>query len=256
MQLIAVAIEQSARSVNSAKLSNELSALACYTRSFRGLRAATVLAMEGLYLEARVYLRDVYESAGLGRLLAMNPKKADDWLLRERWIKDAEVRQYVEKFTMPGKPEGSSPYSEYYRQASELHHPTMRGCLPLILDGVDSSCVPRLESTFDGNVLDKVLHEIAVECTFVCFTMINAAANPDVIWPEWRKVVNELAMSLSGDADLDHLKRDWDVDQERFDAIASHVLTGDGAEQAINQHPNSVRNTVRRLRESTQEFND
>ena len=256
MQLIAVAIEQSAHSVNSVKLSNELSALACYTRSFRGLRAATVLAMEGLYLEARVYLRDVYESAGLGRLLAMNPKKADDWLLRERWIKDNEVRQYVEKFTMPGGSEGSSPYREYYRQASELHHPTMRGCLPLILDSADAICVPRLESSFDSDILDKILHEIAVECTFVCFTMINAAASPDIIWPEWRKAVHELAMSLVGDSDLDHLKRDWDADQERFDAIASHVLAGDDAEQAIDQHPNSVRNTVRRSRESIEESND
>src|SRR5690349_4110114 len=91
LDLIAWAIQRTTASVNALKASNELSALACYTRAFRGLRAATILATEGLYLEARVYMRDVYESAGLGRLLAMNPKKADKWLLQERWIKDNEV---------------------------------------------------------------------------------------------------------------------------------------------------------------------
>jgi hypothetical protein len=247
LDLIAYIINLSASSLNyGAQTSNELAAVACYTRAFRALRAATILATEGLYLEAKVYIRDVYESAGLGRMLAREPQKADDWLQRERWVKDNEVRQYAENFTAPGEDPKKSPYREYYRLASELHHPTARGCIPLVLAGPDDPCRPKLASEYDEDKLDEVLREIAMETVFVCFTMINAAVDQEVISPDWRKTVGDLARVLSDGLDWSHLDRDWTADQEAFDALRAHVVGADSIEQELNQHPNSARNVQQR----------
>lgn len=252
LDLIAWAVQRSTESVNALKASNELSALSCYTRAFRGLRAATILATEGLYLEARVYLRDVYESAGLGRLLAMNPQKADEWLLREHWIKDNEVRQFIESLVMPGVPQSESPYSEYYRQASDLHHPTMRGSLPLVLRDPACDCDPKLESHFDESALESVLREIAVDTTFVCFTMITAVSDEAVIDPDWRRAVNELAIELAEGFDMSHLVRDWEAEHQHFDELQSHVISGPELDAGLGRHPNSVRNMKLR-RDSAQD---
>lgn len=253
LDLIAWAIQRSAESVNQLRASNELSALACYTRAFRGLRAATILATEGLYLEARVYTRDVYESAGLGRLLAMNPSKADEWLLRQRWIKDNEVRQFIEGLIMPGVSQVESPYREYYRHASELHHPTMRGSLPLVLKDATSDCEPQLESHFDLSSLDSTLREIAIETTFVCFTMIRAVSDEAVIDPDWRHAVNELAIELAEGFDMSHLVRDWEADHQRFEELQRHVVTSPELDTGLDHHPNSVRNMKLRREPANEE---
>lgn len=247
LDLIAYAVGLSATSLNEGpKIANELAAVACYTRAFRGLRAATILATEGLYLEARVYVRDVYEAAGLGRLLAREPKKADDWLVRERWVKDNEVRQYAENFTAPGQDPAQSPYREYYRRASQIHHPTARGCLPLVLTGPDEPCRPQLASEYDAETLDQVLREIGLETVFVCFTIINAVADQEAISPAWRKAVSDLAKELAADLDWSHLDRDWTADQQAFDTLLSHVVDADGTAQALEDHPNSTLNVKRR----------
>jgi hypothetical protein len=247
LDLIAYAINLSAWSLNSGdKITNELAAVACYTRAFRGLRAATILATEGLYLEAKVYVRDVYESAGLGRLVAREPKKADDWLQRERWVKDNEVRQYAENFTAPGEDPANSPYREYYRIASELHHPTARGCIPLVLAGPDEPCQPRLASEYDEDELDDILREIAMEAVFVCFTMINAASDQAAVNPAWRRAVGDLAAELAADRDWSHLDRNWTADQQAFDELRANVIGAEGIDQELDRHPNSVRNLKRR----------
>jgi hypothetical protein len=244
--LIAYTIDRSADSVNAVKTANELSAVACYTRAFRGLRAATVLALEGLYLEARVYVRDVYESAGLARMLARQPAKADEWLLRDRWIKDNEVRQYIESVLMPGISSQNSPYREYYRQSSELHHPTRRGCLPLVLDSPQADCAPKLASYFDEQTLESILHEIAIETTFVSFTIVNAAPGQDVIPPDWRQALVELSKELLPGADLQHLERNWKEDVERYNNLENHIITAKDLDSALDNYPNSVKNIRKR----------
>lgn len=247
LDLIEFAIQLSAASLNEGpKISNVLGAVACYTRAFRGLRAATILATEGLYLEARVYTRDIYESAGLARLLAREPGKADDWLRRERWVKDNEVRQYAENFTAPGEDPTNSPYREYYRIASAVHHPTARGCIPLVLAGPNDPCRPRMASEYDEDELESVLLEIAMEAVFVCFTIINAAADQAMVSPEWRRAVVDLAGLLAADQDWSHLERDWTADQATFDELRAQVIGADGINEALIQHPNSAFNVRRR----------
>lgn len=250
LDLIAHAIDLSATSLNEGGPTvNELSAVACYTRAFRAVRATTILAMSGLYLEARVHARDIYESAGLGRMLAREPGKADDWLSRERWVQDNEVRQYAQAFTAPGIPETESAYREYYQQASQLHHPTARGCLPLVLAGPNEPCEPRLASTYDADELENVLHAIALETLFVCFTIINAASNQALIDPSWRQAVTDLARATAEDADWSHLDRDQNADNELFERIRAEVIGAGELGDLLEQYPNSTRNVLRRSNE-------
>ncbi len=225
---------------------NVLAAVSCYTRAFRGIRAATVLATSGLYLEARVYARDVYESSGLGRMLAKRPDKADRWLLADRWINDNEVRQYAQQFTAPGVPITNSAYSEYYRVASDLHHPTAKACIPLVLTDATSPCEPRLASEYDEDTFVDVLHEIALECAFVCLTIINAAASPDVIPPGWRRAVTEFVTEIGEGVDWSHLERDWEDQARRFNDLAAHVVRADQLDEVLENHPNSLGNVRRR----------
>jgi hypothetical protein len=228
------------------KATNTLSALSCYTRAFRGIRAATILATNGLYLESRVYGRDVYESSSLGRMLAKRPDKADQWLLADRWINDNEVRQYAQQFTAPGTPITESVYREYYRIASDLHHPTAKSCVPLVLTDPSSPCAPRLASEYDEKTFVDVLHEIALECGFVCLTMINAAASPEVIPPDWKRAVTEFVTEIGEGVDWSHLERDWEDESRRFNDLAAHVVAADQLDEILDSHPNSLDNVRRR----------
>jgi hypothetical protein len=248
LDLIADMIDMITDNINETeKATNVLAALACYTRAFRGIRAATLLATNGLYLEARVYARDVYESSSLARMLAKRPSKADEWMLADRWISDNEVRQYAQQFTAPGVPITESAYREYYRIASDLHHPTAKACLPLVLDDPSRPCVPRLISEYDEGAFHNVLKEIALECGFVCLTMINAAASPEVVPPGWRHAVTEFVTTIGSEMDWSHLERDWEEDERRFDDLASHVIGADRLNEVLESHPNSLANVRRRI---------
>ncbi|WP_037305586.1 hypothetical protein [Amycolatopsis orientalis] len=243
LDLIDYMINLATASLNeTAKATNVLAALACYTRAFRGLRAATILATSGLYLEARVYARDVYESASLARMLALRPDKADSWMLANRWIKDNEVRQYAENFTAPGMPIQDSAYRQYYQLASNLHHPTARACLPLVLTDASKPCAPQLTSDYNEDALSNSLAEIALECGFVCLTMINAAAGPEVIPPSWRQAVAEYVAAVGAGADWSHLERDWQAEADRFADLAAHVIPADQLAALLKEHPNSLDN--------------
>lgn len=224
------------------KATNTLAALACYTRAFRGIRVATILATSGFYLEARVYARDIYESASLARMLALRPDKADSWMLANRWINDNEVRQYAQNFTAPGTPIQDSAYRHYYQLASNLHHPTARACLPLVLTDPSQPCAPQLEPAYDEHAMCNALAEIALECAFVCLTMINAAAGEEVIPPSWRQAVIEYITAVGSGTDWSHLERDWQTEGERFADLAAHVLPADQLAEHLKDHPNSLDN--------------
>jgi hypothetical protein len=246
LDLIAYLIVNLSEDVNRHPATNLLSALSCYTRAFRGLRAATILATEGLYLEAKVYLRDVYESSGLARMLAVKPRKADEWI-SGRWVKDNEVRQHIESMLMPGMPVSESPYREYYRQMSELHHPTARACLPLVLVSPDSRCDPQIASRFDENDLVSVLRDIAVISTFVSHTVCNAATDKAAIPPPWRRALAELSKEIMEGYDVSHLERNWEKEESRYDDLHSYVMSADELEAEVERNPNSMINNRRRM---------
>ncbi|MEU8415961.1 hypothetical protein AB0C24_24515 [Amycolatopsis japonica] len=243
LDLIAYMINLATTSLNETeKATNVLAALACYTRAFRGIRAATILSTSGLYLEARVYARDIYESASLARMLANRPDKADSWMLANRWINDNEVRQYAQNFTAPGMPIQDSAYRQYYQLASDIHHPTARACLPLVLTDPSSPCAPQLTPDYNEDALSNSLAEIALECGFVCLTMINAAAGPEVIPPLWRQAVTEFITAIGAGADWAHLERDWQAEADLFADLATHVVPADQLAALLRDHPNSLDN--------------
>lgn len=248
LDLIASAIDQSAASVAQAPAVNEVSALACYTRAFRGLRAAGILATESLYHEARKQARDVYESAGLARMLAKRPDKAEAWLVQERWIKDNEVRQYIENLLLP-QIETESPYRRFYRDACDQVHPMARSTLPLIwtAGAAVAHFEPKLESRPDEVELEKVLKELIAVAVFVGFTILRAAAG-DESWapPQWRRALFELAVEALPDMDDSHLQRDWAGEQREYEAVQAAVVHEHDLSQRLDAHPNSQRNVHRR----------
>jgi hypothetical protein len=89
-----------------------------------------------------------------------------------------------------------------------------------------------------------------MEAVFVCFTVINAAAEQAAIPPDWRRAVADLARTLATDQDWSHLDRDWTADQEAFDELRANVIGADGIDEALNEHPNSARNIRRRQSQS------
>jgi hypothetical protein len=247
LDLVEVVINMIADAFNEGpRATNLLAAVACYTRAFRGIRTATLLATSGLYLEARVYARDVYESSSLARMLAKRPDKADEWLRADHWINDNEVRQFAQKFTAPGMPITESAYRDYYRIASDLHHPTAMACLPLVLASPVEPCMPRLASEYDEEAFENVLKEIALECGYVCLTMINAFADPEAIPPGWRHAVTEFVRAIGSEMDWSHLERDWEEDARRFEDLAAHVIGADRLPDVLREHPNSLDNVRRR----------
>lgn len=242
LEIVVWAIQTSSRSVAEVAAGNEVAALACYTRAFRSLRAAALLATDGLYHEARTQLRDVYESAGLARMLAKRPDKADEWLVRQRWVKDNEVRDYIEKLVLPNMPAEDSPYRAHYRDTCEVLHPTARSTLPLVWSAADARFRPRLQGEYDETELSTVLLEIAAEAVFVGFTILRAAGDESWAPPEWRQALYELAADVLPGTDLSHLHRDWVQEERNFQRIQSAVLRADQIEEAISTHPNSQRN--------------
>lgn len=132
-----------------------------------------------------------------------------------------------------------------------MHHPTAQASLPLILTDSAQPCAPRLHSEFDEAALHDALSGIALECGFVCLTMINAVADQDVIPPAWRQAVTEFLTTIAADADWSHLERDWAAETQRFKDLAAHVITAEQLPEALANHPNSIANL--RSRQDTPE---
>lgn len=98
--LIGYVLESAGSNMRGNAFPNDLGSLACFTRAFRDLRAATLLAMTGYSSASRAVLRSAYEAAGLGRLLSHQPQLAEKWLRNGRWVPDREVRRDIEAQTI------------------------------------------------------------------------------------------------------------------------------------------------------------
>jgi len=226
---------------------NDLGAFACFTRTFRDLRGATLLTLRGYHGQARALLRGAYEAAGLGRLLAKDPELAEKWLRKEHWIPDREVRAYIKTQTLPD--DDGSPYQEFYKLASAWAHPSARSTVPLVLEP-DGSVHPKLMTRFDPDAVETMLREIAAEAVFACFALQRALVDIEVLPATWRQRLAELATEVMGH-EMPHLNRDWDAEQRRFEAMQAHVLPADQLEDHLRTHPNSWDNVRSRMRHDT-----
>ena len=67
---------------------NSLASWLCFRRAVEQLRVAYMAAVMGHYSEIDLLVRAVYESAGLGRKLALEPRNGERWLREGAWHPD------------------------------------------------------------------------------------------------------------------------------------------------------------------------
>jgi hypothetical protein len=221
---------------------NTVAAVACLASAFRGLRAATLLALSGYSTEARAIIRRTYEAAALARMLAHEAALAEKWLRKGEWFPDRKVRDWFGVQAAPN--EERTGYQEYYKHASTYAHPTVRSTLPLIMsDQLLLMTPPDPTESLD------VLREISAEGVFACFALRNAAVDPAVFPPAWLQELAELAESAG--FDLPHLQQDWEAAQASFNQFMNAVIPADELEQHLANDPNSYTNIQRRAEEET-----
>lgn len=221
--------------------SNVVAALACFTRAYRNLEAATTLAKSGYGGQARILLRDVYESAGLARMLAHDPEAADQWVFREHWIPDGQVRRHIAQRI--GE-ESRLAYDTFYQRASDMAHPTAQYTLPYLF-AEDGRVRPQLKSRPNTVANDLTLLEVLLAAIFCCFAVRMAAVDESIIDPKWRQTLTELARRVTGQP-LEHLDRDWQAERNEFARLRANVKTCDDLEDVLREHPNSYDNVRER----------
>jgi len=232
--------------------SNDFAAIACFARSFRQVRAATLLAHFGYYTEVPTVLRAAYEAGGVGRYLAHNPDKADKWIEKttwspdsaEGWVPDRKVREWF------GDTDERA-YSAIYGVLSKGAHPTAASCIPALKIDEDGY-LPRIRTEYEEDAFQESLMEILGVTLWLCFALKNAVANPDLIRPDWTHAVadyaNEVA-DLIGERvgvrpDFSHLQKDWDAEYAKYEAILKRVSVGAEARDMVARHQEKLRRQV------------
>lgn len=233
-------------------LTNDFAAVACFTRAYRQLRAATLLAHMGYDSEVSTLLRAAYEAGSVGRYLAKNPEKADKWVHKvswspkgtEGWIPDREVREWF------GDTEERA-YAENYRRLSRGTHPTAASVVPL-LDMSEEGYFPRFSSVFDSERFQDALVQVLGIVLWTCFALKNAAANPDLIRPDWRHALSDYASDVGkfvaertgAPVDYSHLQRDWEEEYARYDRILERIERGEAGQEIVEKHQEEFRRVV------------
>jgi hypothetical protein len=220
---------------------NDFAARACFVRALRQIRAASMLAMFGYYSEIGLVLRGAYESAGLGRVLAKDPQKAERWLKKGQWFPEAEVRAWLRAGGMNS--ESLNDYTVGYQQLSSWAHPTAASCLRLV-EIAPSGPSLRLRTYFDEEYLRHWIREITATAVFASFAVRNAAVSETVIDPRWRQDLYELAETVF-ERTLPHLHRDWEVERELHARYRRRVLPVAGIDERLDADPRSWRNISR-----------
>jgi hypothetical protein len=242
LDLLAWALESGSDSSRVSPFANDLGALACFTRAYRGLRASTSLCMLGYYVDAEAAIRTVYEAAGLGRMLAKEPDLADKWLRKEVWVPDKDVRTFIEAQVLLEDEE--SPYQRFYKWASGSAHPSARSTLPLVFDSEGEIAV-QLEPRFEELKCQTVGRQIAAVAVFTCFALQRAAVDVTVFPAAWRQELARLAR-LVLDNDMPHLDHDWEAEDKQHRAMLDAILPIEELQQVIQSHPNSQVNVRKR----------
>lgn len=222
---------------------NTVSAVACLARAYHGLQASAWLCLAGFYLEARTMVRGVYESAGLGRMLAKDSEKAQKWLHEGEWVPDRNSRAYVAAMT---DEDSVAPYREYYRRASKVAHPTAMSTLHYAFKP-DGTSALTFGPDFDAQRCVDTLREIVIEAAFVCFAFRNALVDENAFSPDWLREVFELSREVTG-MGMSHLDRDWDQMNADFGHFQTAIRYSSELDEVIDSHPNSYRNIQNRIR--------
>ncbi|WP_331768912.1 hypothetical protein OG948_59380 (plasmid) [Embleya sp. NBC_00888] len=215
---------------------NAIAAAALFGRGYTQLRAAYELAAQGFNAEAFNLLRSVYESTGLGRMLAKEEGTAQKWIEKGQWTPDKKVREWLGEAQHESE-DGVRPYANFYREASAWAHPKAVSCLGLLHVEDD---VINVQTTiiFDADTSRKVVSAITWTTVFACFALRNAVVDERVIPPEWRQELFALARALSGDA-MPHLERDWEQERTRFESVLSRLRDANELTETLRTDPRS-----------------
>jgi hypothetical protein len=218
---------------------NDLSAAVVLARCYRQLTGAWVVTTHGLLGEARNLLRSAYESASLARTLAKDPKLADQWIRDGKWFPDQRVRQWLSDVRRD-PPEEILSYRNFYAEASAWAHPTAESCMGLISVEKDHFFLnPTI--TFNATACRETVAIITGTALFACFAFRNAVVDEQAIPPAWRRDLHELAREISGDP-MYHLDRDWEAEQEHYDAVMANLRDRKYLKGQLRTHPRAYNN--------------
>ncbi|MGW5270167.1 hypothetical protein ACWEQ4_16200 [Rhodococcus sp. NPDC003994] len=223
---------------------NNMAAHACLIRSYQGLQASACLCVQGFYAEALATTRVVYESAGLARALAHKTADAEKWLHEGHWKNDGFSRKFGREMSAASTDAGIA-YQQFYEHASQYAHPMATSVLPMLFGNNGDRYGPRLYPEFDGHQFSKVARQITIEALFVAYALRNAAAEVEVLPPEWLKELAVLAELVTGEQVSD-VQRDWVEFERRHRMLLGKVRHDDELDGALDADSASVRNRKKR----------
>lgn len=228
---------------------NVVSSVACFTRAYRQVRAALLLAHVGYYSEVGLLLRGAYESAGTGQRLAKEPDEADKWLRKNQWWPEKVVRARLRALVERDVADADMDYAAFYRVVSADSHPTAVSTVGLLnVDAVGFR--PRLSSQYDEAAFTEMLWRSAAVCVFACFALRNATPDERVLHPEWRRALHECMRVLSqasgkGAEAVAHLDRDWGMERDHWKMIVDRTRRVAGLDDRLRADPLSWTNLVK-----------
>jgi hypothetical protein len=231
---------------------NDLAARACFGRTYRQLRAAATLTFNGYYSEVDLILRGAYEAASLGRYLAKEPARAEEWVKKRQWVPDGEVRRWMSTTNYLGMDDQArNQYRDLYRELSAQAHPTAASCLSVI-ENQDGRPAVVLKTGFDDRRFVSSFEKVAALGLFACFAAKNAAVRDEVIDPDWRQRLAEVAREITG-KELPHLERDWEVEHQKYRDLRDLLRDIGDLPTVLAANPASDDNLKRALEADDQE---
>jgi len=225
---------------------NNIAALACLTRAYRGLQAAATSCVMGHYEDARATLRVVYEAAGLARALAKSTPDAEKWLHDGHYKNDGFARKVGAEMA-ESKRDAKIAFEDFYKMTSKYAHPMAVGVLPLLI-GPDDRFGPRLYPEFDETAFKVVAREITTQALFTAFALRKAAAEPEALPAAWHKKLTELALRIS-DGVAVQSEEDWARHDDRHQVLIGKVRHDDELEATLDADPASVRNLKKKWKD-------
>jgi hypothetical protein len=216
---------------------NSLAAWLCFRRAVEQLRLAYMAALLGHYSEIGLLVRAVYESAGLGRVLAVEPEDAERWLREGTWHPDSKVRKWIRE--QRGDDDAGKTY---YKQASDRAHTTLASVV-VYMPELDDRQQPMANHTFDEGPARDSLRGVVAGGMFAVHCLRNACPDEVVFPVELRQKVVELTGRAGGQTE--HLERDWAEEENRRQRLLERVRDSAGLDERLERDPNSLRNLTR-----------
>lgn len=213
---------------------NTLAAWLCFRRATEQLRVGFMAALLGHYSEIGLLVRAVYESAGLGRKLALEPEEAEHWLRDGSWHPDREVRKWIRE-----RRGDEDAGKEYYQHASDHAHTTFVSTLAYWPE-IESRARPMADHIFDEADARSAMRGITMGGLFAVHCLRNACPEELVFPTDLRRAIVDLTSRAGGETD--HLEREWRDEETRRQRMLDRVQDVAGLDERLDRDPNSIRN--------------